>query len=162
MTRVPSVAPSIEIDEESGDEDDEDDEEGDDSQQVEDNVADAEVEEDSDGDEDSDSDSDSDSEDWNLDSDSSEFRAGARRSEIGEDAFENNRYFIKRLEKNDPTLFKFKGPQAYSRKCQASNNMQPLVVISEDYINQQRFKKHRWSQRLVYLTEKIILLEDSY
>ena len=74
---------------------------------------------------------------------------------ISEDSFENNRYYIKRLEQRDPKLFKYKGGDSYARKCQASNNMQPLVVTRDELAQiNEAFKKYNASHKDLYAIEK--------
>lgn len=75
----------------------------------------------------------------------------------GEENFTNNRYFLNRLEQRDPKLFRFKTKDGvtYSRKCQSSNNTQPLVVTRQELNELNReFKKLNPKHKDLYYTEK--------
>ena len=53
-----------------------------------------------------------------------------------ESSFPNSRYYIKRLENADLKLFKYDSKSQkdkYAKKCQASNNTQPLALTREEY-----------------------------
>ena len=77
------------------------------------------------------------------------------KERVSEDSFENNRYYIKRLEQRDPKLFKYKSGESYARKCQASNNMQPLVVTRDELTNiNEAFKKYNPDHKDLYAIEK--------
>lgn len=61
-------------------------------------------------------------------------RANALKGDDGEASFTNKKYYLTRLEQRDPKLFNFKrdDKETYARKCQSSNNMQPLVVTRKE------------------------------
>ena len=139
-----TLAEDVDVaEDEDADEDVAEDEDEDVAEDEDEDVADEDVAEDS-SDYDSDESDDSD-EDWDL----GDIRASSKKvasskvasskkvaskkskKNASEDTFENNRYYIKRLEQRDPKLFKYKSGESYARKCQASNNMQPLVVTRD-------------------------------
>ena len=58
--------------------------------------------------------------------------------EDDESKFPNSRYYIKRLENADLKLFKYDSKSQkdkYAKKCQSSNNTQPLALTREEYDN---------------------------
>ena len=89
--------------------------------------------------------SDDDIEEYERDSDSQSggsYKKKKKKGKMNESSFPNSRYYIKRLENADLKLFKYdsKNPKdKYAKKCQSSNNTQPLALTRDEYnrINQE-------------------------
>jgi hypothetical protein len=87
-------------------------------------------------DEDDESDNGSDDSDIGYEKISSSSQSGG--GEDDESKFPNSRYYIKRLENADLKLFKYDSKSQkdkYAKKCQSSNNTQPLALTREEYDN---------------------------